>query len=413
MSARQPDPVAPRLVAPALAVIAVLVVAVAALVVAAPRASAATLAPVPSFGTNPGNLAMYEYVPDGLTEGAPLVVLLHGCTQDAAAYHRGSGWAEQADASGFALVYAEQKAANNASRCFNWFEPGDVARGSGEARSIASMVEHAVSRYGLDAGRVHVSGLSAGGAMTAELLAAYPDLFAGGGVVAGVPVGCASGMLDAFTCMNPGKTQTPQQWGDRVRAKLPDGADLPRVAVWHGTSDSTVAPANGRAAVSQWVNAWGLPTSPDATEGLPGATTAEYYGGGAEDASVASFTVAGMGHGTPVDPSSGCGTAGAYFLDTVCSAGYTARFWGIGGVGGGAPTESPTEAPTEGPTEAPTGECVAASNYAHVSQGRAERRLGYTYALGSGDPLGLWNTAVRTSLTETSPGHWKLTPGAC
>lgn len=252
-------PIPARLLAPVLSVIAVLLLTLAALVVTAPRASAAELAPVPSFGTDPGNLAMYEYVPDGLPEGAPLVVLLHGCTQNATDYHRSSGWAEQAERSGLALVYAEQRTTNNANRCFNWFEPGDVARGSGEARSIASMVESAVSRHGLDPDRVFVSGLSAGGAMTAELLAAYPDLFVGGGIVAGVPAGCASGLIDAFTCMNPGKTLTPQQWGDRVRAKLPDGAEPPRVAIWHGTADTTVAPANGRSSVAQWVNVLGLP----------------------------------------------------------------------------------------------------------------------------------------------------------
>ncbi|WP_431872972.1 extracellular catalytic domain type 1 short-chain-length polyhydroxyalkanoate depolymerase [Nocardiopsis eucommiae] len=406
----RPRPGLLRHAVPVLSVVTVLLMAVAVLVVAAPRASAAELSPVPAFGTNPGALSMYEYVPDDLPQGAPLVVLLHGCTQDAATYHRNSGWAAQAEESGLALVYAEQRTANNANRCFNWFEPADVARGSGEVRSVASMAEHAMARHGLDAGRVFVSGLSAGGAMTAELLAAYPDLFAGGSIVAGVPVGCASGTLDAFTCMNPGRTLTPQEWGDRVRAKLPDGADPPRVAVWHGTADHTVVPANGRAGVAQWVNVWGLPSSPDGAEGLPGSTTAEYYGGGGSaDAAVASFSVAGMGHGTPVDPASGCGTAGAHFLDTVCSTGYTARFWGVGGISGGEPTETPTEEPTEGPS----GACVTASNYDHVAQGRAEHRQGRAYALGSGDPLGLWNTAVRTSLTESSPDHWDLTPGGC
>ncbi|GAB3719237.1 extracellular catalytic domain type 1 short-chain-length polyhydroxyalkanoate depolymerase [Nocardiopsis oceani] len=313
---------------PALASVLLMVAAVLA---AAPeRASAAELAPVPSFGDDPGNLAMYEYVPDGLPDGAPLVVLLHGCGQDAADYHQHSGWAEQADGSGLGLVYAEQNSANNASQCFNWFEPADVARGSGEAQSVASMVEHAVTEHGLDADSVYVSGLSAGGAMAGELLAAYPDLFAGGSVVAGIPVGCADGMVDAFACMNPGKDRTPEQWGDEVRDKLPDGAELPRVAVWHGTADFTVAPANGDAGVSQWVDVWGLPTTPDSTEELPGPTTAEYYGGSGLDAEVAHFSVEGMGHGTPVDPASGCGTAGAYFLDTVCSTGHTAEFWGIG-----------------------------------------------------------------------------------
>ena len=405
------------------ALAAALLLTTALIVVMAPRASAATLDPVSSFGTDPGNLAMYEYVPDGLPEGAPLVVLLHGCAQNASDYHDHSGWAAQAEESGIALVYAEQNMANNATRCFNWFESADVARDSGEAMSIRSMVEHAIDEHGLDSGRVYVSGLSAGGAMSAELLAAYPDLFAGGSIVAGVPVGCATGMLDAFTCMNPGKNHTAEQWGDRVRAKLPDGADLPRVAVWHGASDTVVAPANGDASVAQWVNVHGLPTTPDTTEELPGSTSAEYYGGGPEDATVAHYSVAGLGHGTPVDPAAGCGTAGAYFLASVCSTEYTAWFWGI--ADGEAPTDPPTEEPTddptdepsepptEEPTDPPAGECVTANNYVHVMEGRAVQRLGIAYAVGSEDRLGLWNVMIRTSLAETSPDHWEHVAAGC
>lgn len=404
-----------RYLSPIVALAATFLLVAATIIVLAPRASAATLDPVPSFGTDPGNLAMYEYVPDDLPAGAPVVVLLHGCAQDAAAYHQHSGWAEQADASGIALVYAQQNSGNNATSCFNWFEPTDVARDSGEARSIRSMVEHAVDTHELDPGRVYVSGLSAGGAMAAELLAAYPDLFAGGSIVAGIPVGCATGMIDAFTCMNPGKDRTPEQWGNEVRAKLPDGADLPRVAVWHGTSDTTVAPANGDASVAQWLNAGGAPTEPDATEQLPGSTTASYYGGGPDDAAVAHYSVSGLGHGTPVDPGSDCGTAGAYFLASVCSTGYTAQFWGIDGGSGPTdpPTEEPTDPPTEEPTDPPSGECVTASNYAHVAEGRAVHRSGTAYAVGSDDPLGLWNLAVTTSLTETSPDHWEHTVDGC
>ncbi|SHK65172.1 feruloyl esterase [Nocardiopsis flavescens] len=402
----------------ALALATVLVTTAALLAALAPRAHAAVLTPVASFGANPGNLSLYTYVPDGLPANAPLVVLFHGCAQDAAAYHRNSGWAQAADTGGFALAYAEQKTANNATRCFNWFEPGDVARDSGETRSVRSMVEHTVSAHGLDADRVYASGLSAGGAMVSEVLSAHPDLFAGGAVVAGVPAGCATGMLDAFTCMNPGRTQTPEQWGDRVRAKNPGWTGpWPRVAVWHGTSDTTVAPANGTGSVRQWTDVHGVPGSPTATESLPGSTTASYFGGpDAASAPVAHYTVSGLGHGTPVDPSSGCGTAGAYFLASVCSTGYTAQFWGLDGDPGPQPTGEPTEEPTGEPTEEPTegpGECVRASNYSHVQAGRAVHRSGQAYALGSDDALGLWNVFVTTSLTETSPGHWENTPGAC
>lgn len=100
------------------------------------RASAASIVEVTSFGSNPGNLQMFKYVPDGLGSGKPLVIVMHGCTQSGSAMATDSGWTTVADRFGFALAIPQQKSANNGATCFNWFEPGDIARGSGEALSI-------------------------------------------------------------------------------------------------------------------------------------------------------------------------------------------------------------------------------------------------------------------------------------
>lgn len=148
-------------------------------------AAAGTLTQVGSFGANPGNLTMHEYVPADLPAGAPTVVALHGCTQSAQAYHAGSGWSELADEHGFAVVSPQQSSGNNANSCFNFFEAADTTRGQGEVQSIASMVEHARGTHGLGSDNTFVTGLSAGGGMTSAMLATYPDLFAGGSVVAG------------------------------------------------------------------------------------------------------------------------------------------------------------------------------------------------------------------------------------
>src|SRR5690242_10684259 len=88
------------------------------------------------FGSNPGNLRARIYLPDGLAADAPLVVVLHGCTQNAAGYDHGAGWSQLADRHGFALLFPEQQRSNNANLCFNWFEPADIKRGSGELLSI-------------------------------------------------------------------------------------------------------------------------------------------------------------------------------------------------------------------------------------------------------------------------------------
>lgn len=408
----------PRALAAACAALGLLVAAVGAAVALAPRAEAATLTPVPSFGANPGNLGMYAYVPGGTPESAPLVVLLHGCGQNASGYHAHSGWAEYAEAEGFALVYAEQKSANNSSTCFNWFQPGDTARGSGEALSIRNMVSHAVAAYGLDPDRVYVSGLSAGGAMASELLAAYPDVFAGGSIVAGLPTGCASNMIDATTCMYAGRTRTPGQWGDLVRAKNPGWTGpWPRVAIWHGSADSVVVPANAAASRDQWTDVWGTGQTPDSTASIGSGTAVETYRTASGVDAVARYTVSGMGHGTPVAPGTGadrCGTAGAFFLDTVCSTHHTVLFWGIGGESVPAPSPTPTAIPTGSPTPTPTpapGQCVTANNYQHVQAGRAYVLYGLAYSEGGGDELGLWNVFVTTSVRETAPGHWERVSG--
>ncbi|GLW07070.1 feruloyl esterase [Microtetraspora sp. NBRC 13810] len=374
-------------------------------------ARAASLVQVTSFGSNPGNLAMYGYRPDGLPNGRPLVVLLHGCTQNAGGYFANSGWRKFADQWGFALVVPQTSSANNMSSCFNWFEPGDTTRGQGEAASIRSMVSYAVATYGSDASRVYVSGLSAGGAMTAVMLATYPDVFAAGSIGAGLAYRCAASLLQASGCQYGPTSKTPQQWGDLVRnAYTGYSGPYPRVAIWQGQSDYTVTPANGTQLRDQWTNVRRVSQTPTSTQSLTGGTSLKVYG--ADD--VRLYEIAGMGHGLPVDPGNGadqCGAAAAYFLDTICSAYHDARFFGLDG--GGGPTTPPTTTPTPTPTPTPPATCVRANNYAHTTAGRAYQSGGSVFANGSNQAMGLWNTFVVHSLKQTGPGYWVLADGEC
>jgi poly(hydroxyalkanoate) depolymerase family esterase len=334
-----------------------------ALFAAPTPASAASLTQVTGFGSNPGNLQMYAYVPDGLPAGAPLVVAMHGCTQSAPDYHSHSGWSKYADLYAFAVVYPQTSSANNANSCFNWFQSSDTARGQGEALSVKQMVDTAVGRYGSDPDRVFVTGLSAGGAMTAAVLAAYPDVFAGGSIASGIPAGCATSVANAYTCMYNATSRTPRQWGDAVRSASGGWTGpWPRVAVWHGTSDTTVVPANATQSRDQWTDVWGLSRTPTSTASLPGNTTQAVYADARGVPAVTTFTVSGMGHGTAVDPGAGtaqCGSTGAYYLDTICSSYYTALFWGLDGgtVDPGGPGALP--APTGLTTGAVTDSSVA------------------------------------------------------
>ena len=164
-------------------------------------ASSGRLSEMTGFGGNPGALVAKTYLPQGLAPGAALVVVLHGCTQNAALYDRGSGWSELAERHGFAVLFPEQTRANNHNLCFNWYAARDNRRGRGEAASIAQMVKHLVASHDLDPARVFINGLSAGGAMTAAMLASYPDLFAGGAIIAGLPFGVAEGVPQALERM--------------------------------------------------------------------------------------------------------------------------------------------------------------------------------------------------------------------
>jgi poly(hydroxyalkanoate) depolymerase family esterase len=152
-----------------------------------------------NIGANPGNLLGWHYVPgtDHVSAPVALVVVLHGCTQTAAGYDVGSGWSKLADEFGFAVLFPEQSRQNNPNLCFNWFSDSDIERDHGEVRSIREMIGAMISGHSIDPKRVFNTGLSAGGAMANAMLAAYPEVFAGGAVIAGLPYGVASSIPDA------------------------------------------------------------------------------------------------------------------------------------------------------------------------------------------------------------------------
>jgi poly(hydroxyalkanoate) depolymerase family esterase len=224
-------------------------------------ATASRLTQFDGFGDNPGKLRMLAYLPQHIPVGAPVVVLLHGCGQTAAGFAADSGWVARADSLRFPLILPEQSEANNAGRCFQWFQPANTTRNRGEAASIAGMTRAAIARFGADASRVFIVGLSAGGAMAAAMLAAYPDLFAAGASVAGLPVGAArSGMQAMLRMASAGPDRTPQAWAEQVRAAAPSGftGPWPRLSIWQGRADTTVAPENGNLLATQWRALHGL-----------------------------------------------------------------------------------------------------------------------------------------------------------
>lgn len=285
-----------------------------------------------AFGPNPGALRMLSYAPEGLEPGAALVIVLHGCTQRAQAYASDAGWLTLAERCGFVVLAPEQTDANNPNRCFNWFDPQDAARGRGEAASIRAMTAHAIDAHALDPQRVFVTGLSAGGAMTSVMLAAYPEVFAGGAIIAGLPFGIADNVQTAFGAMRGGRGRSAAELGELVRRAAPAAARMPRVSVWHGDADRTVNASNATEVAKQWVAAHAHAGRPDTVETLPGRTRVTWRSPQTGEVLVETNIVHGLAHGTPLATlgAEGLGAAAPFMLEAgVSSTLEIARFWGI------------------------------------------------------------------------------------
>jgi poly(hydroxyalkanoate) depolymerase family esterase len=284
------------------------------------------------FGSNPGELRMLSYVSTKAAAKPALVVVMHGCTQTAAGYDIGTGWSALAERHGFALLMPEQKSSNNPNTCFNWFNTDDITRGGGEALSVRQMIEQMVVRHNVDRKRIFITGLSAGGAMTSVMLATYPEVFAAGAIIAGLPYGVARTVQEALGAMYRAQPHTAADLGDLVRKASPHTGPWPKVSVWHGSADRTVNPANAGEIVKQWLDVHGLPPAPMSVSDVDG-TPREVWWNDAGETVVESYTIANMAHGTPLaiagvdEP---IGAAGAFLLEAgIASSLHIAQFFGL------------------------------------------------------------------------------------
>ncbi len=204
------------------------------------------------------------YLPPGHAgRPLPLVVMLHGCTQDPDDFARGTDMNERAREQGFFVLYPAQTQAANPSRCWNWFKHNHQRRGSGEAALLGAMARSVVLEHGLDARRVFIAGLSAGGAMAAIVADTHPEIFSAVGVHSGLARGAASNVMEALTAMRHGASGTTHSGagtthsgtgttlGDAGVAPSPWSARMPvPTIVFHGDQDQTVHPRNAEHVVA-------------------------------------------------------------------------------------------------------------------------------------------------------------------
>lgn len=155
-----------------------------------------------------GTRAYRLYAPSGAHSRMPLIVMLHGCTQTPKDFATGSGMNEIADGLGFMVAYPAQGTADNMRKCLNWFRPEDQNRGRGEPALVAGIVNDIQNSHSVDARRVYVAGLSAGGAAAAVVAAAYPEIFSAVGVHSGLPAGAADNIQSALAAMRNGAART-------------------------------------------------------------------------------------------------------------------------------------------------------------------------------------------------------------
>lgn len=254
---------------------------------------------ISAFGSNPGRLVMKTFLPSRrLPKNPALVVVLHGCRQTPESLDSASSFSKLASDRGFVLLYPEQRIANNSQRCFSWFRPSAVARDRGEVLSIRQMIDEACRQHQIDRSRIFIAGLSAGGAMTAALVANYPTLFAGAAMIAGMPFGSSRDAMSALRAMKSGAREPAGGWRRPVAEVSGDATSWPAITIWHGDKDRTVNPLNAQACVDQWLGvlriardggkeerrAWGELQTWKAPEGK----------------TVSLYSVQDLGHGLPV-----------------------------------------------------------------------------------------------------------------
>lgn len=269
---------------------------------------AQSLSRINEFGNNPGNLRMYMYSPADLPidSTAPLVVVLHGCLQNASNVAKQTGWNQLAERYGFRILYPQQKIWNNPQKCFCWYNGKDIEKGQGEVSSIYQMIQQGKLLYATDSTKVFVTGLSAGAAMSVTLMADYPGTFNAGAIFAGGPYKAATNIWTGMMALYGWRVKKPDTWGNYIREQNPAYAgSYPSIIIYHGKMDVVVNRRNATELVKQWTNIHHINYQP--TEIIPHfannrSIEKRIHCDSTGKALVTYYRIKGLGHALPVDP---------------------------------------------------------------------------------------------------------------
>ena len=277
-----------------------------------------------TFGGNPGELSASYLLPDNNTN--KLVVLLHGCGQQAEWLAKHSGLLKAANSKKFVLLLPQQLKSNNMQFCFNWFSPKDHLYAQGETQSLMNMISRLKQKYSLT--ETYLIGLSAGGSMVTSIIAQYPDQFTAAASIAGVAYPCADNLVKALSCMKNGFAYSME----KMVQKIPDNTagKWPNLTIIAGTKDAIVSPQNSHQMSIQWQTL--MATDKTISDiPVPKGVAATRYLNATTNTYVELVEVQDIGHGWPINSQSPYGDQAAPFVieSSLSSTDYLVTQWGL------------------------------------------------------------------------------------
>ncbi len=262
------------------------------------------LVEIPNFGKNPGNLKLFIHKNlSNKSTAIPLVVVLHGCSQNALDVAELTGWNTLADIHGFMVIYPQQKFINNTGMCFNWFRNQDIEKGKGESESIFEMITYIKKHYPIDQTKIFITGLSAGGAMSVVMMATHPELFNAGAIFAG---GAYKRTTNTMKGIFGKKESSAENLAKGVKDQNPNyTGKYPNMIIYQGKDDLIVSHENFISLIKQWTSLHKTDSIPSKTEpGFCGIKDIERkeYSDSTGEPKVVVYEISNLGHKILVKP---------------------------------------------------------------------------------------------------------------